>query len=323
MNPTHTQRRWRAGRASTAVLAGATVALGLWPMASPVHADSPVQQTWWTVNNVTVDLPVPPDVFAPGAIPPVTIPSTDVPDGGSEVAGTTDSPTGALTLRYEFTDGSELGPLVLTVAESTPVAPGTELVACGLVGDGRFETYPGGGPISKLPEHDCAASVKGVLGADATTFTFQGIGELAAEEHLSVVVLPVAARVVLERASGDSLPVVEPDLDVASPPFRAPSPPTAPTGGDPKPFLGQVVPEVAAPPLAATPPSPDAAPATAPDTGPREVASRLVTVFRGTPAGQSAGSAVAGTVLVLLGAQSVWRRGRSELELAITRTSAP
>lgn len=307
-------RRWFRARCAVAVLAGVILALGVWPMAAPVHADSPILQTWWTVNNLTVELPVPPDVVAPGAVPPVTIPTTDVPDGGSEIAGTTDSPTGALTLRYAFPDGSALGRLVLTVADSAAVAPGTELVACALAGDGTFESHPGGGPIAQLPEHDCADAVPGVLDEEATAFTFDEIGSLAAPEHLSVVILPVAARVVLERALSDSLPVDEPERDLSPPALRPSTPPAAPAVSAPKPFLGQVTPEVATPPA----PSPAPAPAVTPEPGPQEVATRLMTVFRGTPAGQRAGSAAAGTVLLLLAAGSVWRRGRSALALAST-----
>lgn len=293
-------------RGAAAVLAGVVLALGSWPLDSPAGADSPVVQTWWTANNVTVQAPLPPDVVAPGAVPPVTIPSTDVPDGGSEVAGTTSSPTGALTLRYEFDSGSQLGALVLTVAAEVPVAPGTELVACALTGEGTFESYPSGGPITQLPAHDCASAVPGVLNAEATSFTFDAIASLAAEEHLAVVILPVAGRAVLERALGDSLPVVEPERSSPAISPRPVLPSKPPAVAAPGPFLGQVQIDLPAPAPAPVAPA-------APPTGAGAVAPELVKIFRGTPAGQAAGSATAGAVLLLLAASRIWRKGRAAL----------
>lgn len=301
-------RRLRWARRVAGVLAGTVLALNSVPLATPAAADSPVTQTWWTVNNLTFDLPVPPEVLAPGAVPPITIPVSDVPDGGSEIAGTTRSPTGALTLRYEFAEGATLGPLVLTVAEGVPATPAVDLVACPLVGEGRFETHPGGGPIVELPPSDCTRSSAGVLDDEGKTYRFEDIASLAGEDHLSVAVLPVAGRAVLERALTESLEITDPEG--AGPPVpSAPVAPgriparvpafTAPT------FLGQV-------PL---PPPPSVAPAVpaAPVAAPEQLPEQLVTVFRGTAAGQAAGSAVAGLVLLLLAASSVWRRGRAAL----------
>lgn len=298
---------WSWVRRAVVAASAAVVALNLVPLPPSALADSPVLQTWWTVNNLTFDAPLPPEVVAPGAIPAVTIPSSDVPDGGSEVAGTTDSPTGALTLRYEFPEGSTLGPLVLTLAEDVPPTPATELIACPLT-DGRFETHPGGGPISELPESDCTHGVPGLLDEDGTSFRFESVAEIAGEDHLSVAILPVAGRAVLQRALSDSLDVASPERSgpaLPRGPVAAPAPPrSAPA---PKPMLGQV--RVPAP-------APSATPAPAPTPGgqpPQEIAERFVTVFRGTAAGQAAGSATAGAVLVLAAAASVWRRGRAAL----------
>lgn len=305
--------RW--GRRAVVAAAGAVLALGLVPLPPSALADSPVLQAWWTVNNLTVDLPLPPDVLAPGAVPPVTIPSSDVPDGGSEVAGTTESPTGALTLRYEFPEGSTLGPLVLTLAEDVPPAPATELVACPLV-DGRFETHPGGGPIAELPESDCTDAVPGVLDDEGTSFRFQDVAAIAGADHLSVAILPVAGRAVLQRALFESLEVTTPERDLGSVP-RGPAPAPSPPRSTPapKPMLGQVRVPPPAPPAVAAPPSAATGPA------PQEIAERFVTAFRGTPAGQAAGSAAAGAVLLLAAASSVWRRGRAALLAEISDAS--
>ena len=301
--------RW--SRRLLATIAGSVLLIGLAPGAEPVLADSPVVQTWWTVNTVAVDLPVPSDVLAPGAAPPVTIPSTDVPDGGSEVAGTTDNPTGALTLRYEFLEGSSLGPLVLTLAQDTAPAPGTELIACPLTGDGDFESQPGGAPISQMPESDCGSAVSGVLDDSAGTYRFPDIASVSSADHLSVAILPVAGRAVFEHVLSDSLAVTEPERSGLGlqPRFR-PTAPAAPT--QPKPFLGQVrqpTPknlDVAPVPTTVTTPPPNV-------SGPRQVVDRYVTVVRGTVAGQPAGSAIAGTILLMLAASSIWRRGQVEL----------
>jgi hypothetical protein len=296
----------RTMRRTAGVLAGTVLALHAFPVPQPAGADSPVIQTWWTANNLTVDLPLPPDVVAPGAIPPITIPVTDVPDGGSEVAGATARPTGALTLRYEFPEGSTLGELRLDVAPGVPPTPATELIACPLTGDGTFETHPRGGPIAKLPASDCSRSVPGTLDETGATFRFEGIASLAAGDHLSIAILPVAGRAVLERALSESLAVTVPDGGTVGPLAPEPrsgdlGPVTAPT------FLGQV--RIDAPTAA---PAPVVSPAVpAPPIEP--IAERLLTVFRGAAGGQGTGSAVAGLVLLALAASSVWRRGRAAL----------
>lgn len=265
-------------------------------------------QTWWTANNLTFDLPVPPEAGGPGAIPPVTLPANDVPDGGSEVAGATESPTGALTLRYEFPSGSTLGALVLTTAADVPPAPATELIACPLTGDGDFETHPGGGPITELPESDCAESVTAGFDEEAGVFRFDDVAALADDDHLAVAVLPVAGRAVLERALSDSLSV---DVPENAGPVAPPPPTTAPTTlpAPPPTFLGQVaIPPATPPPAVAAPTAPDQ-----PASEPREIVERLITVYRGSGAGQAAGSAVAGGALLFLAVSGVWRRGRREL----------
>jgi hypothetical protein len=296
------RRRIRVwARRTAGAVAGAVIVLNSAPLAPPARADSPVIQTWWTANNLTIDLPLPPEVLAPGAVPPVTLPARDVPDGGSEVAGATESPTGALTLRYEFPQGSTMGPLVLTIAEGVPPAPATELIACPLAGDGQFASHPGGGPITELPESDCADAVPGSFDEARGIYRFEGIDELATDDHLAVVILPVAGRAVLQRALSDSLTIEAPDGGGAV----APLPPTpSPTVSAKQPtFLGQVDLPALEPPSAPEQPA----------AGPQDTVERLVTVFRGTGAGQAAGSAIAGLVLVLLAASATWRRGRREL----------
>jgi hypothetical protein len=307
-------RRWPSRVAGG--VAGAVLVLNLWPIIS-AGAESPVVQTWWTVNNLTFDLPFVDDVLPPGAIPAVTIPVSDVPDGGSEVAGTVESPTGALTLRYEFPAGSTFDVLQLTATADVRPTPAMELIACPLVGDGQFESHPTGGPISQLPESDCSRGVPGILDEATGTFRFEGISAIAEAEHLSVAVLPLAGRAVLERALSGSLDVERPDEDGGITPLR-PSPQAQPPVPDQRAtaptFLGQV--QEPAPPPAAAPPPPGEMP---PARDVQPVAERFVTVFRSTGAGQGAGSAVAGLVLVLLAASSVWRRGRA----AILDVSAP
>lgn len=290
-----------ARRVIVSVLAIAGAASLSWPVA-PVEAETPVLQTWWTTRNLTIDLPIP--TLVP--VPPVTLPSDDVPDGGSEVAGTGDQAIGLATFRYEFPEGSTVGDLVLVVADEVAATPATSLVACPLAGDGTFQSVPGGGPIGRAPAYECDRGVEGVLDEGAGTWRFP-VPALVEGDHLAVAVVAQAGRVVFERARSDSLEVVRPaEVPLPAGPRPVVVPDAAPvesSASAPRPVV--VAPAPAVPSAPGAPQAPIAAPAV-----PTEQA---ITFGAYEGDGERIGSTAFGAFGVLIAAAVGWRRNRRSL----------
>jgi hypothetical protein len=271
------------------------IGLALLALPRRAGADSPVIQGWWTVRTISIDVPI------PTLVPDVTIPSQDVPDGGSDVAGTEARPLGILTLRYEFPEGSTVGSLVLQTSDDLPATPGTALFVCPLAGDGTFEIKPGGGSIADAPPTDCTRRADGVFDEAAGTWTFD-VADFVDGDHLAVAVLPAAGRAVFERVRGDSLVVDRPAVEPAGPrPTSAPSPTTT---------------SPAAPPPAGTPPQvtprpPPPQPPLTPSTSTTAAGDRSTAVVPYDGGAEGPGSATVGALLVVAGAGVTWKRGRS------------
>lgn len=298
-------RRWYAV-GLTAVSAVTYVAM----LASSVDAESPILQSWWTERHVAVDTAAPTLIPNTGPTPVVTIPSDDVPDGGSDVAGTESRPVGLLTLRYEFPTGSVVGELQLRVYDEVPPTPGTSLSACPLAGDGSFRSVPGGGPMSRAPAFDCGRRSEGRFDDEAGIWRF-GVADFVDGDHLALAIVPVAGRAVFERVRSESLEVRRPAS--TPPPGRPPA--RAPSVAMPVPSPGPSIVIPTVPRVAPAPaPAPDAAAPARPPTP-------MFTVvdYDGRP--EPIGSAAMGSLAVLAGALLTWRRGRRAL-LAMPRRGA-
>ena len=135
--------------------AAAIVAALLVGLARPADAIPPSNAGWWwIVQSGAAPVPAPPTV----------------PGGGLMVGGTSSGPNAVAALRFELEADQGSPVLTLAVAENGDIN-GTEAVVLACPATSAWaSTYAG--PSAARPASSCAKSVKGVLSADAKTWTF-------------------------------------------------------------------------------------------------------------------------------------------------------
>jgi hypothetical protein len=172
--------------------------------------------------------------------------------------------------------------------------------ACPLTGAGEFKTEDGG-PMSSAPAFDCADAAVGELDADGLTFAFD-VARFVRDGVLVVAIVPVESAPVVFAPPGDeSLVVTGGAADV--PPLSSPP---ASSGVRPRPAPAFEMPSPPAVTVAPAPPGPEVTPGGTP------APSVLASSARSPATEMGAGSAVIGSVLVvLLGALVAWRSRRA------------
>lgn len=197
---------------------------------SSAEAQAPQRYGWWTASNPgngTEPHEEGDDTLGPAGPPPGpgAVAHGDVPEGGFEVAGSTQQPSSVAALVYHFAADAQVGALTLEVAAEAANLPGSELRICALTTT-AFERADGG-PLQRAPEWDCNQEAAGEVTDDGGHIVFDA-GQLAGTGELAVAVLPAStgARVVFERPGTSSLEVTDDGfaLDPATP--RQPAEPT-------------------------------------------------------------------------------------------------
>ena len=233
------------------VAAGWTVAGG-----GSAGAQAPDTTAWWSAANTgAVTAPAPPDVAGDDLLVQGASASTSIVD--------TAPPYQALAgLSYSLVPGATVGSLVLGLKEPAPTAAVKACRALGPVQRAR------NGVWTDVPRYDCSKGVTAAVNADGTTLTFAGIGALAGNDTLAVVLVPTTpTRVVVAAPTSTSL-TVSAGSTVESSPAATGDAATPDSGGS----AVAAVPGPLAAGLLAMFPVPSAAAGTAPSVAPPPVA---------------------------------------------------
>ena len=175
-------------RAAVALAATTVLAVQL-VTGGPAQAVGPDAVGWWNITNAgVVAPPAPPDV-APGQL---------------LVQGADAAQQAVAALRFAVAPGQTVRSMSIEMVSPPPVPP--VLKACRV--DADFKPVENG-PWAEVPGSDCTEQIVGVVNGPAVTF--DGVGRLARDGRLSVIVLPVdPTRVVIAAPDNRALDVSEP-----------------------------------------------------------------------------------------------------------------